>query len=168
MTITKKLLALPLAAMLLLSGCDSEPKTLALATEDGSLVKTTIDTKDDFDCENQGGVLTISQNKKVMLRLAIIDEEARAGHLARIENTNMAHIYSQSGRQITYNMTDARGLLNYRILPIADHLYVYGETYLPKEAADKVWSRLTFEAEGNHKISGNPDAPKSEKPSCCQ
>ena len=171
MTIFQKILrwtALPVVCLFLLTGCDKEPKTISIATPEGSLVKTTVDMSDDFDMENTEGILVVSQNKKIMLRLAIIDEEARQGHLDRIKNTNMAHIYSQSGRQIVYNITDNRGLLNYRILPIADHLYMYGETYLPKASADKVWSHLTFEAEGNHKISGNPDAPDSEKPSCCQ
>ena len=169
--IYKKILqwiTLPVVCLLLLTGCDKEPKAISIATPAGSLVKTTLDTADDFDMENKDGVLVVSQNKKIMLQLAIIDEETRKGHLDRIKKSNMAHIYQESGRQITYNMTDARGLLNYRILPVSDHLYMYGETYLPKESADKVWSRLSFEAEGHKKISGNPDAPASEKPSCCQ
>lgn len=136
-----------LSVVLLLSGCGKEAKTVDLKPETGEAVQATLDTGDDFDMEYTSGVLMVYQKKKVMMQVAFLNEEQRQGQLDRMRTGNMSRVLKEDGKSISYEMASAQGLVNYYIFPVGEKTYAYGATYLPPEAADKVWQRLHFGGE---------------------
>lgn len=150
MTITNRqawLWALVFSVVLLLTGCGKEMKTLDLKPDTGETVQATLDMGEDFDMKYVSGVLMVYQKKKLMLQVAFLDEAQRQAQLDHMREGNMSRVLKEEGQSISYEMTNAQGLVNYYIFPVGNQTYAYGATYLPPEAADKVWQRLHFGGE---------------------
>lgn len=133
-----------LSVVLFLSGCGKETKTLDLKPETGETLQATLDLGEDFDMKYTSGVLMVYQKKKLMMQVAFLNEEQRKAQVDHMRQGNMSRVLKEDGKSISYEMTNAQGLVNYYIFPVGHETYAYGATYLPPEAADKVWQRLHF------------------------
>ena len=136
-----------LCALLLLTGCGKEsPETAECKVETGETIQAVLDTKDDFHMKYTSGVLMVYQKKKLMMQIAFLDDKQRQAQVDHMREGNMSRVLKEEGKRISYERTDAQGLVNYFIFPVGEKTYAYGATYLPEETAESVLQRLTLQA----------------------
>ena len=61
---------------------------------------------------------------------------------------NMSRVLKEEGERISYERTDAQGLVNYFIFPVGEKTYAYCATYLPEKTAEDVLGRMTLKMAG--------------------
>lgn len=131
--------------ILLLTGCGKEenPNSITIPASTGEKIEVTLDTSDDFHMEKPNEVLLVYQKKKVMLRLAFISKEEEIKQRSAII-TMPFEIYEERDDYISYAAAGSQGMVTYYMYPVGEKTWLYAGTHLPKEAADKVLSRLHF------------------------
>ena len=138
-----------LCALLLLTGCGKEtPETAECKAETGETIQAVLDTKDDFHMKYTSGVLMVYQKKKLMMQIAFLNEEQRQAQVDHMRDGNMSRVLKEEGKRISYEKTDAQGLVNYFIFPVGETTYAYCATYLPEKTAESVLQRLTLKVAG--------------------
>ena len=136
-----------LCVILFLTGCGKESQEIvACKAETGETIQAVLDTKDDFHMKYTSGVLMVYQKKKLMMQIAFLDDKQRQAQVDHMREGNMSRVLKEDGKRISYERTDAQGLVNYFIFPVGEKTYAYGATYLPEEAAESVLQRMKWQA----------------------
>ena len=144
--ITIYLIGLLCCVVFLLTGCSPEQKNIDIKADTGETIQATLALQDNFDMKESSGVLMVYQKKKLMMQIAFLDDKQRQAQVDHMREGNMSRVLKEEGKRISYERTDAQGLVNYFIFPVGEKTYAYGATYLPEEAAESVLQRMKWQA----------------------